>query len=85
MKQFPFRPVIAGVLIAAIFFMAPFFFLRAIVMVMLIAAVVRLLNKGRGRWAGSRRRTGVGWARFPFHGGLTLPQHRKPARDIAID
>lgn len=85
MKQFPVRPVLAGVLIAAVIFLAPFFLLRAALFILLIAGAAKLLGFGRrGRWMSGGRRPDIGWS-HAFQNRRPSPTVAMPARDITID
>lgn len=84
MKSFPVRPVLAGVLIAAAIFLAPFFLLRAALFILLIGGAAKLLGYGRrGQWR-QRHHRGIGW-NVPFQSLHPSAAGAAPARDIAID
>lgn len=80
MKQFPVRPVLAGVLIAAAIFIAPFFLLKAALFIALIAGAAKLLGYG-GRWRNRFHRAGLN---HPF-ADAGLPFRKPQAREVAID
>lgn len=47
MKRVPFRPIAAGILLGTAVFLAPFFLLRAVLMVALIGAIFRAAGRRR--------------------------------------
>ncbi len=86
MKQFPVRPVLAGVLIAAAIALASFFLLKAALFILLIGGAAKLLGYGgRGRWMQRLHRSGgIGWSQ-PFRHRHPFAAGTASTRTVTID
>ena len=82
MKRFPFRPILAGVLIGAALFFVPFFLLRVALFVLLIGTLFRIF--GRRRWRGMHRYDAYNYGQAPSASNI-IHLRSRDVQDIGID